>query len=109
MKKGIVPVVLGGILVVMGAGVANADYTHNPRYHQRELRQEARIGQGIAGGRLTPWETRALGREQARISHMEARMSSDGRLTPRERWWLEREQDRASRHIRQMKHNRYWR
>jgi hypothetical protein len=106
MKKGIVLGLMGGILVVMGAGIANADYTHNPRYHQREWRQEARIEQGIASGRLTPWETRALGREQARISHMEARMSADGRLSPRERLILEREQNRANRHIWQLKHNR---
>ena len=35
----------------------------------------------MAGDRqrtLTPLEARALGREQARISHMEARMSYDG-------------------------------
>jgi hypothetical protein len=108
MKKGIVLGLMGGILLVMGAGIANADYTYNPRYHQREVRQEARIEQGIASGRLTPWEARAVEREQARISHMEARMSADGRLSPRERWILEREQDRASRHIRWMKHNRYW-
>jgi hypothetical protein len=107
MKKGIVLGLVGGILVVMGAGIANADYTHNPRYHQREVRQDARIDHGVASGRLTPWETRALGREQARISHMEARMSYDGWLSPRERLRLEREQNRASRHIWRMKHNGY--
>jgi hypothetical protein len=107
MKKGIVLGLMGGILVVMGAGIANAGSTYDPRHHQREVRQEARIVHGVASGRLTPWETRALGRDQARISHMEARMSSDGWLNPRKRMRLEREQNRASRHIWRLKHNRY--
>lgn len=105
MKKGIVFAIMSGILVVMGAGAASAGSTYDPWIQQREWTQEQRIRQGIADGSLTPWETRTLAREQARIRWMEADMKSDGCLTGRERMRLLHEQNQASRRIWRLKHN----
>ncbi len=107
MKKSIFFGIMAGILLVMGAGIACAGSIHDPGIKNREWRQERRIDQGIASGRLTPWEARALGREQVRIRHMEARMKSDGCLTARERLRLHHELNVASRDIWRLNHNGY--
>jgi len=91
-------------------GVAGAAFAEPPRMHvmDRQLRQQARIQQGIRSGQLTPRETRRLEREQRRINRAKERMlRNDGRLGPRERMRLNRMQNRASRHIFNKKHN--WR
>lgn len=109
MKKSIVFGIMAGILVVMGAGIACASSTYDPRINRREMRQEQRIDRGIASGRLTPREAQALGREQAGIRHMEARMKSDGHLTLRERLRLNHRLNVASRDIWRLNHNGYYR
>lgn len=109
MKKGILLGIMSGILVLMGAGMASAGSTCSPWIDQREWSQEQRIRQGIQSGSLTPWEIRALDREQARIRWMEANMKADGLLTGRERLALLREQNQASRSIWRLKHNGYGR
>jgi len=109
MKKSIVFGIMAGILLVMGAGIASAGSTYAPQVDRREWRQESRIEQGVASGRLTPWEARVLGREQARIRFMEARMKSDGHLTYRERLRLHHRLNVASRDIRYFNHNGYYR
>jgi hypothetical protein len=108
MKKGIVFGIMAGILLVMGAGIACAGSTYDPRIDRREVRQEKRIERGVATGRLTPWEARALGREQSRIQLMEARMKSDGHLTFRERLRLHHRLNVASRDIWRLNHNGYY-
>lgn len=109
MKKSIVFGIMAGILLVMGAGIACAGSTYDPWVDRREWQQESRIERGIASGRLTPWEARALGREQVRIRDMEARMKSDGHLTPRERLRLNHRLNVASRDIWRLNHNGYYR
>jgi len=107
MKKSIAFGIMAAILVVMGAGMACAGSIHEPLIKKREWRQERRIDQGIASGRLTPREAMALEREQFRIRHMEARMKSDGCLTARERLKLHHELNIASRNIWLLNHNGY--
>ncbi len=109
MKKVIVCGMVAGILVLMGAGLATAGSTWDPGIQQRERIQEHRIADGVASGRLTPWEARRLGAQQAHIRHMETRMKADGCLTPRERWRLQHELTVASGDIWRAKHNGYWR
>ena len=109
MKKSILFAIMAGILLVMGAGIACAGSTYAPRVERREWRQESRIERGVASGRLTPWEARVLRREQARIRFMEARMKSDGHLTYRERLRLHHRLNVASRDIRQLNQNDYYR
>lgn len=109
MKKGIVLGIMSGIMVLMAAGMANAGTTCSPVLDRREWNQEQRIRQGIHSGSLTPWETRALDREQARIRWMEANMKSDGYLSGRERLILLQEQNKASFNIWRLNHNGYGR
>ena len=109
MKKNLVVGVMAGILLVMGAGIASAGSTWDPRVDRREVRQERRIERGVASGRLTPWEARVLKKEQARIRFMEARMKSDGHLTFRERQILNQRLNVASRDIWRLNHNGYYR
>jgi hypothetical protein len=109
MKKNLVLGIMAGILLVMGAGIASAGSTCDPRVDRREVRQERRIDRGVASGRLTPWEARVLKKEQARIRFMEARMKSDGHLTFRERQILNQRLNVASRDIWRLNHNGYYR
>ncbi len=109
MKKNLVVGIMAGILLVMGAGIASAGSTWDPRVDRREVRQERRIDRGVASGRLTPWEARVLKKEQARIRFMEARMKSDGHLTFRERQILNQRLNVASRDIWRLNHNGYYR
>lgn len=86
------------------AGIASA-HTYTRRVDRREARQQARIGQGVCSGRLTPGETIRLERGQRRVQRAERWAKADGRVTVRERARLERMQDRQSRRIHRLKHN----
>lgn len=107
MKKRIVFGTMAAVLLVMGAGITCAGSIYDPGINRREWRQERRIDQGLASGRLTPWEARALDREQSRIRYIEAQMKSDGYLTSRERLRLHHELNVASRNIWRLNHNGY--
>jgi hypothetical protein len=85
--------------------VASAQ-SNDPRVERRELRQHARIEQGIRRGELTRGESWRLRAGQGHVRRMERRAHYDNRLTPRERARLERAQDRQSRRIARMEHNR---
>lgn len=76
-----------------------------PRSERRNLNQERRIQQGIAGGSLTKREATRLEHEQAHLRRMERRAASDGVVTPFERDRLQRARNRASEHIFRAKHN----
>jgi uncharacterized membrane protein YebE (DUF533 family) len=107
MKKSIVFGIMAGVLLAMGVGIACAGSIYDPGINRREWRQEKRIERGIASGRLTPREARALEREQSHIRYMEARMKSDGHLTARERLRLHHRLNVASRDIWRLNHNVY--
>ncbi len=71
----------------------------------REARQQHRIAQGIASGRLTAREAGRLEAEQARIAAERRAFWADGRLSPWERAKLAHDQNKASRDIFRLKHN----
>lgn len=75
--------------------------------NQREGRQQARIDQGVASGRLTAGEAVRDERQQGRIDATEARMRANngGHLNGYQRARLENRQNRASAHIYNSKHN----
>lgn len=89
---------------VLTAAVAQAG-TATPRVERREVRQQARIAQGVKSGALTPRETVRLERGQAHVGRIEARAKSDGVVTPAERARLAHAQNVQSRQIRRLKHN----
>lgn len=75
--------------------------------NQRQGRQQERINQGVASGRLTAREAVRDERQQSRINASEARMraNNDGRLSSNQRERLQSRQNRASAHIYRSKHN----
>ena len=76
-----------------------------PRVDAREVKQDARIQQGVASGQLTPKETYRLEKEQAAINRVEANAKADGTVTKAERQRLNHLQNRASKDIRHQKHD----
>jgi hypothetical protein len=92
-------------VAALSTTIASAQ-SNDPRVDQRELRQHARIEQGIRRGELTRGEARRLRAGQGHVRRMERRARYDNRLTPRERARLERVQDRQSRRIARLEHNR---
>jgi len=76
-----------------------------PRVEARQVRQHARIHQGVRSGELTRGEIHRLRAGQRHIRRVDRRTEFDGRVTPRERMRLERLQDRQSRAIYRLKHN----
>ena len=91
-------------LVAMGLTSVTAQ-TATPRATKRQVKQQARINQGVKSGELTPGETRRLERQQVKIQHDKKVAKSDGTVTPAERAKIAREQNRASKRIYRMKHN----
>ncbi len=74
---------------------------------QRQRNQQARIGEGVESGELTPRETARLERKEARI-HREIRReraANGGTLTPGERARVNRQENRLSRQIYRQKHD----
>jgi hypothetical protein len=78
--------------------------------HNREVRQQKRIAQGIASGELTPRETIRLERQQAGLRHEVADFREDngGKLTRGEFARVERQQNRMSHEIYRLKHDGRW-
>ena len=100
MKKAIVLCAL----LVLGSVFASAQTT-TPRVAKRQLKQQARIEQGVKSGELTAGETKRLELQQAKIQADKRKAKANGVVTPAERAKLAREQNRASRKIYRLKHN----
>jgi hypothetical protein len=95
------------MIVTMVAGMALAANAQD--IYGRERNQQARIGQGIRSGALTPRETVGLERQEAGVRREVARdrFSNGGRLTYAERERIECQQNHLSREIYNDKHNGY--
>jgi opacity protein-like surface antigen len=102
MKK--ILIAISGMTWLMSSMVyAQAE---TPVIDQRQMNQEQRIDQGIAGGQLNRREADRLDRRQDRIDRMENRAKADGVVTGKERARIGAAQNRASRHIAREKHDR---
>ncbi|MGC2401063.1 MAG: hypothetical protein WA510_14815 [Acidobacteriaceae bacterium] len=79
------------------------DYNIN----QRKADQQARIGQGVRSGQLTPHETSHLEHQEAGINHEEhaMRAQDNGHLTKQDRSTIHAQQNQESRRIYRDKHN----
>jgi argininosuccinate lyase len=84
---------------------AVAPGTADPGINARQAAQQARIGEGVKSGALTPRETKILEAKEARVAHLEKRLKSDGKLTAAERAKLQHELDELSKDIRRQKHD----
>lgn len=92
-------------LAGIGAFAQAASAPATPRVDQREVKQDARIQQGVASGELNAKETYRLEKEQAVINKAETKAKADGKVTPQERRKLHHMQNRASKDIRTQKHD----
>ena len=91
-------------LAALTATMAMAQ-TATPRINHRQVRQEARIHQGVRSGELTRGEALRLQAGERHIQRMKLRAKSDGVVTPRERARIGRAQNHESRRITRLKHN----
>lgn len=75
--------------------------------HNRQDRQQARIGQGICDGQLTARDTTRLETREASLNREVGAVRADngGNLTPAERALVEHQQNRLSRSISRQKHD----
>ena len=76
-----------------------------PRTHQRQVRQQNRIEQGMRRGGLTSREGMRLERGHWRIQREIARAKADGRITKEERARIMRMQNRMNRRIWWQRHD----
>ncbi len=99
--------VLAGTFI-SGAALLAQDTTTPKREAQverRAARQQKRIDQGVATGKLTPKEAANLERREAKIEKDIAKAEADGKITKKEQAKLNAEENRASRKIARKKHN----
>ena len=96
-----------GALLIAFLGVASAvsAQTATPNVTKRQANQQARIGQGVSSGELTPKETQHLEAREAKIQRDKKAAKSDGTVTPAERAKLKHEENRTSRAIYHQKHD----
>jgi hypothetical protein len=75
------------------------------RIDNREAKQQSRIANGAANGKLTPHETQKLERGQAKVNTAEAKAAADGKVTQKESARIEAKQDEQSQRIAKKKHD----
>jgi ABC-type sugar transport system substrate-binding protein len=100
MKRTTLSTVLLSIAVGVGmlasghaaAQAAGKDPLATPRIDQRQAKQQARINQGVASGKITPTANKATAK-------------ADGVVTQQERKSLKNQQNQANRAIARKKHN----
>jgi hypothetical protein len=96
--------------LVAGAAIALVSIgsfaqTATPKVDAREVKQDARIQQGVASGQLNAKETYRLEKQQANINRVEANAKADGKVTKGERKHLNHMQNKASKSIHHQKHD----
>jgi hypothetical protein len=105
MKRMILTMVTAGLI----AGVTGIGFADEPegRIQQRKENQQARIGNGVKNGTLSPRETANLENKEARLNHEihHDRVQNGGNLTNKEKAQVNRQQNKLSRNIYRDKHN----
>ncbi len=101
MKRTLVALALASLV----STTASAGVVYN-----REVRQQQRVGQGIATEALNPREATRIERQEWALRHEVAEFREDdrGRLTRFERARIERQQNRLSNEIHHEKHDGRW-
>ncbi len=77
-----------------------------PKVSKRQVKQQKRIGQGIASGELTKAELKQTRKQQKNIQKHKMKTKADGQVTKRERAGLHMHQNKASRNIARKKNNK---
>lgn len=99
--------VLAGTLISSAALLAQDTTTpkREAQVERRAARQEKRIDQGVASGKLTAKEAQNLEKREGKIDKDIAKAEADGKITKKEQARINHEQNRASRKIAKKKHN----
>ena len=111
MNSGMKQLLVAALMCMMAAPLlaqtspATTPSTATPGINKRQLRQQARIRQGVRSGELTPSEAKNLEKREAKIQADKKAAKADGKVTPQERKKLNRELNRTNRAIRRKKHN----
>lgn len=103
--KRISQILLALVVITSFASLASAG-EYSQHMQRRNVRQHARIQQGVRSGKLTPGEARHLRQGERKIHRTERRAKADGQLSMRERGRINRMQNHESRRIFRLKHNR---
>ena len=105
MKRMILTIVTAGLIV----GVTGIGFADEPegRIQQRKENQQARIGNGVKNGTLSPRETVNLEKKEGALNHEihHDRVQNGGNLTNKEKAQVNRQQNHLSRQIYKDKHN----
>ncbi len=98
---------LAGTLISGAALLAQDTATpkREAQVERRAARQEKRIDQGVASGKLTAKEAQHLEKREGKIDKDIAKAEADGKITKKEQAKINHEQNRASRKINKKKHN----
>ncbi|MEM8893156.1 MAG: hypothetical protein AAGC88_01180 [Bacteroidota bacterium] len=99
-------IVAAGVVIAFIITIdAQAQNNVTTRTDVRQVKQRARIAQGVASGEVTRFEAKQLRTEQRIINRTEQRMEADGLVTRREQRKLTKMQNKASRDIRRQKND----
>ena len=105
MKRMILRIVTAGLIV----GVTGIGFADEPegRIQQRKENQQARIGNGVKNGTLSPRETVNLENKEGALNHEihHDRVQNGGNLTNKEKAQVNRQQNHLSRQIYKDKHD----
>jgi len=105
MKRMILRIVTAGLIV----GVTGIGFADEPegRIQQRKENQQARIGNGVKNGTLSPRETVNLEKKEGALNHEihHDRVQNGGNLTNKEKAQVNRQQNHLSRQIYKDKHD----
>jgi hypothetical protein len=105
MKRMILTIVTAGLIV----GVTGIGFADEPegRIQQRKENQQARIGNGVKNGTLSPRETVNLEKKEGALNHEihHDRVQNGGNLTNKEKAQVNRQQNHLSRQIYKDKHD----
>ena len=95
------------LFTILAAGALFAVTLPAQEAAQRKADQQARIGQGVKSGQLTPGEAGRLENKEHRINKETRadRAANGGRLSPGDKATVNRQQNKVSRDIYKDKHN----
>jgi uncharacterized lipoprotein YajG len=89
-----------------GSGAVNPGHPRVKQVDRRQARQQKRIANGVASGKLTPQQTANLEKREASVEKREQKdmAAHNGHLTKAEQRGINRQQNRISRSIYKDKH-----
>ena len=103
MRRFVLTLMTAGLL----ANIAGIAQEKDGRIQQRKENQQARIGEGVENGSLTPKETANLEHKESKLNQeiRHDRKANGGNLTNKEKRQVNRQQNQLSKQIYNKKHD----